>query len=265
MKQYYTIGETAKLLGVTTQTLRHYDRIGLLSPCHVDPETGYRYYRYQQFHIIDRIKYLQGFGMSLEEIQLIIQNGKNDHLLQQLQKKRADMDREMRDLQKRRENLDWYIDYCTYMDSQGGAEQLYTVRHPERYIVSCPCYYKEPLANMEIRLAEVKSRPAYRGESFHRQYGYRLDIDSLFRREFYPRTYFTYFSAKPQLKEDLYDILPAGEYLCLRTQLLHEDWDPGLLTTYFSNKEQPKFAIALEFEDNLTDWSDAWYELQILL
>ena len=26
MKSYYTIGETAKLLGVTTQTLRHYEK-----------------------------------------------------------------------------------------------------------------------------------------------------------------------------------------------------------------------------------------------
>ena len=51
----------------------------------------------------------------------------------------------------------------------------------------------------------------------------------------------------------------------MRTQLLHEDWDADLLSTYFFNLDQPKLAVALEFEDNLIDWSDAWYEVQILL
>ena len=75
MKEYYSIGETAKLLGVSTQTLRYYDRENILKPVHINDQTGYRYYSYTQFHIIDRIKYLQGFGLSLEEIGAIIQDG----------------------------------------------------------------------------------------------------------------------------------------------------------------------------------------------
>lgn len=63
-KELYSIGETARLFGISTQTLRFYDRKGILSPVYTDPETGYRYYSYMQFHIIDRIKYLQGFGLA---------------------------------------------------------------------------------------------------------------------------------------------------------------------------------------------------------
>jgi len=118
---------------------------------------------------------------------------------------------------------------------------------------------------MEIRLAHVKSRREYTNVKFYRQYGYKLNVDSLFKREFYPTEYFTYLSEKPHLNSSLYNELPAGEYLCLRTQLLHVDWNPELLTAYFLNKEQPKLVLAIEFEDNLVDWSDAWYELQILL
>lgn len=62
-KDLYSIGETARLLGVTTQTLRFYDKCGLLQPRHVDESTGYRYYSFNQFHYIDRIKYLQHFGV----------------------------------------------------------------------------------------------------------------------------------------------------------------------------------------------------------
>lgn len=62
MKEFYRIGETASLMGITTQTLRFYDKIGLVKPVKTDPRTGYRYYAYEQFHFIDRIKYLQSLG-----------------------------------------------------------------------------------------------------------------------------------------------------------------------------------------------------------
>jgi len=39
----YTISEMAVLLGVTTHTLRYYEKMGLIQP-EVNRETGYRYY-----------------------------------------------------------------------------------------------------------------------------------------------------------------------------------------------------------------------------
>ena len=38
----YTISEMAVLLGVTTHTLRYYEKMGLIQP-EVNRETGYRY------------------------------------------------------------------------------------------------------------------------------------------------------------------------------------------------------------------------------
>ncbi len=34
-----------------------------------------------------------------------------------------------------------------------------------------------------------------------------------------------------------------------------------MLKDYFPNGEIPKLALALEFEDNLHEWQDAWYEV----
>ena len=42
LKDKLSIGEFAKLRNVTTETLRHYDRIDLLKPVKVDPDTGVR-------------------------------------------------------------------------------------------------------------------------------------------------------------------------------------------------------------------------------
>ncbi|MFE4813078.1 MerR family DNA-binding transcriptional regulator [Peribacillus simplex] len=38
MQDKLSIGEMAKLRSVTVDTLRHYDKIGLLKPYHIDPK-----------------------------------------------------------------------------------------------------------------------------------------------------------------------------------------------------------------------------------
>lgn len=44
----YTIGQFSKIGRVSTKTLRYYDEIELLKPVHVDRDTQYRYYSYEQ-------------------------------------------------------------------------------------------------------------------------------------------------------------------------------------------------------------------------
>lgn len=46
-QQYYKISEFARLIGVSSATLRSWDERGLLHPHHVSP-SGYRYYSYRQ-------------------------------------------------------------------------------------------------------------------------------------------------------------------------------------------------------------------------
>ena len=43
-QSYYRIGEVSRATGLSKDTLHFYDKIGLLSPDHVDPQNGYRYY-----------------------------------------------------------------------------------------------------------------------------------------------------------------------------------------------------------------------------
>ena len=68
MKISFTIGELAKLHGVSRQALIHYHKIGLLVPRHVDPETGYRHYAVEQSEELVHILTLKRLGMGLSEI-----------------------------------------------------------------------------------------------------------------------------------------------------------------------------------------------------
>ena len=67
-----TIRGFAKLCGCNTQTLRYYDRIGLLAPAKVDEWTGYRYYEEEQALLFVKIKNLQQADFSIEEIKELL-------------------------------------------------------------------------------------------------------------------------------------------------------------------------------------------------
>ena len=74
-----TIQGFAKICGCNTQTLRYYDRIGLLTPAKVDEWTGYRYYEEEQAMLFVKIKNLQQADFTIEEIKALLPG--NDDLL----------------------------------------------------------------------------------------------------------------------------------------------------------------------------------------
>lgn len=63
----FTIGEFSTLCMVTTKTLRHYDKLGLLVPAYTSDETGYRYYEASQFRDMFFILKCKDYGFTLEE------------------------------------------------------------------------------------------------------------------------------------------------------------------------------------------------------
>lgn len=64
----FKIGAFSRLSMVSIRMLRHYHDIGLLSPQHIDPETGYRYYTTDQLSRVYRIQSLKAMGFSLSAI-----------------------------------------------------------------------------------------------------------------------------------------------------------------------------------------------------
>ena len=65
--RHLTVGEMAKLNHISEQTLRLYDKRGLLSPS-FRGQNGYRYYDIKQSAVLDIIQYMKSLGISLKEI-----------------------------------------------------------------------------------------------------------------------------------------------------------------------------------------------------
>ncbi|WP_460437157.1 MerR family transcriptional regulator, partial [Arthrobacter tecti] len=63
----WSIQEVSRLAGTTSRTLRHYDRVGLLSPSRV-ASNGYRYYDDGALVRLQRILLLRDLGLGLPAI-----------------------------------------------------------------------------------------------------------------------------------------------------------------------------------------------------
>ena len=68
------LGKFSKIAQVSGRQLRHYDQLGLLTPEHTDPSTGYRYYSAKQLPRLNRILALKEMGLSLEQIKRMLED-----------------------------------------------------------------------------------------------------------------------------------------------------------------------------------------------
>ena len=90
MKKYFSVGEAAKAAHTTSETLRHYDRIGLVKPSRKDEWTNYRYYTEQDIVRLNTVRALQLMDLPLREIGKVLEYddlGKIVDFLAQAEKK----------------------------------------------------------------------------------------------------------------------------------------------------------------------------------
>jgi Predicted transcriptional regulators len=140
MTKLYSIGEVSRILNIPVKALRNYDQIDLLKPSNIDASTKYRYYSYEQFFIIDVIRYLnKTLNVPLEDIKILIDENKgNDKLLSLLESHRDQMSRKISEFEYSRKVTDSLI-----------ADLKYRMKYPERieifeqYLLARNLYYNE--------------------------------------------------------------------------------------------------------------------------
>lgn len=72
MDHLVSIGRFSDLTRLSVKALRHYDKLGLLTPAEIDPRTGYRRYRLSQAGTAEAIRVLRGLDMSLDDIAAVL-------------------------------------------------------------------------------------------------------------------------------------------------------------------------------------------------
>ena len=105
MEELLSIGDMAKINHVTVNTLRLYDKWGLLKPAYINHETNYRYYDVKQNARLDLIAYMKELGMNLKEIKELLDKEDLNLIEAILIKKKAAIDQEIAERVRQRDAI----------------------------------------------------------------------------------------------------------------------------------------------------------------
>ena len=101
------ISEIADFFGTTPKALRIYEQKGIIIPCKIDPESGYRYYSADQVKKLNLLIELQALGFSLKEIKKIMDGGlKSQQFLDALNSKKIQWEQEKAKIQRKIEAIE---------------------------------------------------------------------------------------------------------------------------------------------------------------
>lgn len=132
----YRIGELAASSGVTPDTLRYYERLGLL-PRPQRTGGGFRVYIPAALQRVRFIKQAQTLGLSLQEIRELVSYADRGGLKRcqrvhdLLQRKVADLDTTLAELQEFRRTLQGYFEECERTLAQRNGAECPVIEHLE--------------------------------------------------------------------------------------------------------------------------------------
>ena len=120
MKQKLTIGKLARAAGVNIESVRYYQRVGLIEEP-VKPASGYRLYPDETVDRILFIKRAQLLGFSLKEISELLELGSTHcvDIRQKAELKRDDINIKINELSVLRDILDELITCCKHDHDSG--------------------------------------------------------------------------------------------------------------------------------------------------
>ncbi|MDY3918929.1 MAG: MerR family transcriptional regulator [Candidatus Limivivens sp.] len=126
---FFQIGDMARLFHLSVGTLRHYEKLGLLCPEYIDPETGYRYYSTRQFETLNTIRYLRVLDTPLEQIGIFLKNREVNHIQELLRQQKKMVIRKRREL----ETIERKIDNRLRQIEDAASSELNVIR-----MITCP-------------------------------------------------------------------------------------------------------------------------------
>lgn len=136
----YTVGEMAKLLGISSSTLRYYDREGLL-PFVERSRGGIRMFTDADYSTLMVIGCLKKSGLSIREIrEFITMAAEGDaslpKRLELFQNRRREVEKQLRELQETLSMLEykcWYYETACRAGTEAAVSSLLPEEIPEKY------------------------------------------------------------------------------------------------------------------------------------
>lgn len=229
MRKKLSIGEMARLNRISEQTLRLYDKIGLLSPRSRGEDNQYRYYDIRQSAILDVIRYMKSLGMKLSEIKHQLDARNLAYIAGVLQQKQQQIDAEIRQLTLQRHAVQRTLGNIARYHSAPPDGTIMLEYNEQRYLYCINAgvnfydyeidVYEMMLRTLHDRLVENQLPLFYFNNA-----GTLLRRHNLVMERFYSTEVFV-FVDKEFVPENLLTTIPAGNYLCIYCDSFYKEED----------------------------------------
>lgn len=230
MNNYFLISEFAKLRDININSLRYYEKLGLLKPAYVDEKNNYRYYSAEQLQLLNKIILCVQLGIPLKEMaEYIDDNGnlQSQKLLEQgkiaAQKRIAEMQNNLNYIEASLKNIE---ENKKFANRKG----IYFRNFKARKVITTEFYHGEIDIKKIISQVSEIYKIAQKNNFFPvLPAGQILELDK--DGEINIRFFLEILNCQnehPQVQ-----ILPEGEYSCLQTELnpesdlvkiIYENW-----------------------------------------
>lgn len=258
MQKYFSIGEAAKAVRTTTETLRHYDRIGLVKPSKKDEWTKYRYYTEQDLVRLNTVRALQLMDLPLQEIKRVLDYKDLRKVVDFLEQAEKKADEKIAALQYGKSKIQLAkAEYERTLRKRESPAGPFLKAYPERVILLSDTLEAPTLDNLWNYLSHFyeKVTPARRD-----QFGFE-DLAGIYTENGVSRLFAvcTRYAEIDGLRR-----LPQGNYLCAgcteenRDQILQE----VLCLARAKSGAEPEFIVQVIVVSGILHWN---YEIQVYL
>ncbi|SNS05751.1 DNA-binding transcriptional regulator, MerR family [Anaerovirgula multivorans] len=205
------VGEMARLHNVSTQTLRYYDKIGLLQPKYIDKENGYRYYTIEQFAHLDSIILLKKIGVPLKKIKEYFASRDVEGMLELLKTKESLLQKEIKVLRRKCKDIQNKINRIETYRRKEDFHQCKVKYIPFRQIAYLDFGKKGNLVDFEYGLKELSSLVGEEAYHFQCMIAGILSREQVLKGEYYYWENVGILFEEEVLQSDA-KVLPKGEY-----------------------------------------------------
>ena len=139
MNHFLTIGELAQLRDVNVQSLRYYEKLGILVPAYTNPDNGYRYYALDQIMILDTIILCIDLGIPLKDLKIYVNvqgELEFEHLLTDGKKLAKE---KIRKIESTIDSINRTLQHINAQKNFHGRSGYYSRYIFERYYIAIPC------------------------------------------------------------------------------------------------------------------------------
>lgn len=134
-----SVGDVCKLTGATVKSMRYYNQIGILEPTFIDPDSGYRYYAYEQIFLVEILMFCVELDIPLKGIKKFIEENKTIDYPALLSYGKSIADGKMKKLQKGIQYIETAEQKIALAKKYHKSEQIYSRKITEKYYFVVPC------------------------------------------------------------------------------------------------------------------------------